>query len=146
MNFTLDQRLKNDTYQLGNLGNNLLLLSKNALFPWFMLVPDTNEIELHKLDAEQQRQTQQHINTIARFIEAHFPTDKMNIASIGNIVSQLHIHIIGRHKSDACWPGVVWGTHHFKEYEADELKKIKAQLADTLGDIFHAAEGTTKEA
>lgn len=138
MTITLDSRLKEDTYLLGRLsektsgGNNdcLLLLSKNAAFPWFILVPSTQEIEFHKLQPGQQAGIQQHINSIAQFIEQHFPTDKINIASIGNIVSQLHIHIIGRRKDDACWPGVVWGSSHSKKYEAHEVVAIKSQLAD----------------
>jgi len=139
MEITLDSRLKADTYPLGSMGDSLLLLSRNALFPWFILVPATREIEFHKLGAEQQANAQQHINAIAQFIEGYFSTDKINIATIGNIVSQLHIHIIGRHHSDACWPNVVWGTNQFKAYETDELAAIKSQLGKTLKNIFRAA-------
>ena len=139
MKFELDERLKADTYQLGKLDNNLLLLSKNASFPWFILVPATEEIEYHKLNPEQQIKTQQHINAIAQFIEAQFPIDKINIASIGNIVSQLHIHIIGRNKEDACWPGVVWGTSHFKDYETREVDKLRIALAENVGEAFHTS-------
>lgn len=139
MNHTLDKRLNNDTYPLGRWDDCLLLLSKNALFPWFILVPDTDETEYHKLNHEQQTKTQQHINHIAHFIETHFSTDKINIATIGNIVSQLHIHIIGRRHGDACWPGVVWGTSEFQSYEAHEVTAIKAQLTATLKEGFHAS-------
>jgi len=86
MNHTLDERLNNDTIQLGRFDDSLLLLSKNALFPWLILVPDTTETEYHRLSDAQQIKTQQHINAIARFIEAHFAADKINIATIGNIV------------------------------------------------------------
>lgn len=139
MSITLDARLKADTYPLGEFDGSLLLLSKNALFPWFILVPETREIEYHKLDTEQQSKIQQHINAVARYIEDHFSVDKINVATIGNIVSQLHIHIIGRHKNDACWPGVVWGTPHFESYDASKLATIKTQLAETLKDIFTIA-------
>ena len=139
MHMTLDTRLKADTYQLGEFDGSLLLLSKNALFPWFILVPATQEIEFHKLGTEQQSNTQQQINAVARFIETHFSPDKINVAMIGNIVSQLHIHIIGRYKNDACWPGVVWGTPHFKAYEAEEIGVIKNQLADRLKGTFRIA-------
>ncbi|NOX93314.1 MAG: HIT domain-containing protein, partial [Gammaproteobacteria bacterium] len=96
MTFYIDERLATDSYRLGEFDDCLLLLSKNALFPWFILVPVTQEIEFHKLSPEQQSRIQQHINAVAWFIEEYFSTDKINIASIGNIVSQLHIHIIGR--------------------------------------------------
>jgi len=132
MTFYIDERLATDSYQLGKFDNCQLLLSKNALFPWFILVPTTRETEFHKLDPAQQAKIQQHINVVAQFIEKCFSTDKINIASIGNIVSQLHIHIIGRKRNDACWPGVVWGTTHFSEYKTGDVIIIKKQLADTL--------------
>jgi diadenosine tetraphosphate (Ap4A) HIT family hydrolase len=140
MNITLDARLAADTYPLGEFADCLLLLSKNALFPWFILVPDTKEIEFHKLNSQQQINIQQHTNAVAHFIEEHFPTDKINIANIGNIVSQCHIHIIGRNHNDACWPNVVWGTPRFKAYEKGEIAAIKDQLADTLKDTFRAVQ------
>ena len=132
MAFYIDKRLAADSYQLGKIDDNLLLLSKNALFPWFILAPITQETELHKLNYVQQAKIQQPINALARFIEEHFVTDKINIASIGNIVSQLHIHIIGRKHSDACWPGVVWGTTHFTDYKTGDVIIIKNQLANSL--------------
>ena len=128
MVFELDDRLKADCYRLGTCDDNILLLSKNALFPWFILVPNTDETEYHKLSSSQQASTQQQINAIAQFIEQNFSTDKINIASIGNIVSQLHVHIIGRSKEDACWPNVVWGTAHFKNYESNAVAIIRNQL------------------
>lgn len=139
MAITLDPRLQADSHLLGEFDNCLLLLSKNALFPWFILVPETREIEFHKLSPEHQASVQQHINAVARFIEAHFTTDKVNIATIGNMVSQLHIHIIGRHQQDACWPGVVWGTSHSKDYKADDVEILKKQLAYALKETFHTA-------
>ncbi|MBL1276138.1 MAG: HIT domain-containing protein [Ectothiorhodospiraceae bacterium] len=133
----LDDRLTDSTYPLADMplhgyDDNILLLSKNALFPWFILVPSTQETEFHKLSTDQQSQTQQHINTIARFIEMHFSPDKINIATIGNIVSQMHIHIIGRRKDDSCWPNVVWGSKQYKDYEAGEVTTIKNQLSEIL--------------
>lgn len=145
MNITLDERLAADTHQLGTFDNCLLLLSKNALFPWFILVPATQEIEYHKLDTQQQARIQQYINAIAQFIEENFSTEKINIASIGNIVSQLHIHIIGRHQNDACWPNVVWGTTQFKAYEINEITAIKKQLSDTLKGMFNSAGAERKK-
>lgn len=137
MNITLDTRLTEDTHQLGSFNDCLLLLSKNALFPWFILVPATDEIEFHKVNTKQQITIQQYINAVAQFIEGYFATDKINIASIGNIVSQLHIHVIGRHQGDACWPNVVWGTTEFKSYNKEDISAIKAQLNNTLNGIFH---------
>jgi diadenosine tetraphosphate (Ap4A) HIT family hydrolase len=143
MAITLDPRLQADSHLLGEFDNCFLLLSNNALFPWFILVPETEEIEFHKLSPEQQASIQQHINAVARFIETHFATDKINIATIGNMVSQLHIHIIGRNRHDACWPGVVWGTPHIKAYEGQQVEAIKSQLADALHETFRVADDAT---
>lgn len=140
MNIILDTRLAEDTYQMGRFDDSLLLLSKNAEFPWFILVPATEEIEFHELNVQQQTNAQQHINAIAKFIEGSFSTDKINVASIGNIVSQLHIHIIGRHHNDACWPNVVWGTDEFRDYKKDEIADIKIKLSHSLGDNFRTIE------
>lgn len=136
MNIILDARLVEDTYPLGTFDDCQVLLSKNALFPWFILVPATQEIEFHKLGAQQQTNIQQHINAVAQFIEEYFSTDKINVASIGNIVSQLHIHVIGRNQNDACWPNVVWGTSQFKAYETGVIATIKTQLSTALKDGF----------
>ncbi len=132
MTFHIDKHLAADSYRLGEFDNCQLLLSKNALFPWFILVPTTQETEFYKLNPDQQSSIQQHINAVAQFTEKYFSTDKINIASIGNIIPQLHIHIIGRKHNDTCWPGVVWGTSHFSDYATDEVLNIKNQLADTL--------------
>lgn len=63
-------------------------------------------------------------NILALFIESVFEVEKMNIASIGNVVSQLHIHVVGRHHNDPCWPNVVWGCSKFETYTADRLSSI----------------------
>jgi len=89
-------QLANDCYLLGRIQTSQLLLHKNALVPWFILLPDSEENELYKLPPQQQQTVYAEINRLARFIEEHFNTDKLNIATIGNIVPQLHIHIIGR--------------------------------------------------
>ena len=68
------------------------------------------------------------INALSLFVKNHFRVDKLNIASIGNVVSQLHVHVIGRHHADPCWPNVVWGTDRFAEYESAVVTEITANL------------------
>lgn len=128
MSHKLHPQLQADCYQLGFINNNILLLHKNALIPWFILIPDTDVNELHKLDTEQQRIINEDISKIARFVEAYFQPDKLNIATIGNIVPQLHIHIIGRFIGDFCWPKPVWGQEDFCDYKKDELESIRQAL------------------
>ena len=135
----LDQRLQKDCYFLGALNGHGLLLSRNAYFPWFILVPDTKEIEFYKLDWELQISILDLINKLSNFIEKHFSVDKLNIATIGNVVPQMHIHIVGRSKKDPCWPGVVWGCDQFKYYDEGFVDNIREYLETELTDVFTAA-------
>lgn len=132
----LHPRLEQDSHQLGVYNDNLLLLMRNALFPWFVIVPDTREVELHRLPGHQQTRLFNQVIQVSSFIEAQFQVDKINVASIGNLVPQLHVHIIGRRQDDACWPGVVWGTDKFDAYSLDDVAVIRHHLAATLGETF----------
>ncbi len=128
MPFELHPQLQADCYLLGQINGTRLLLHKNALIPWFILVPDTGQRELFKLQAAQQTLVQNSINQLASFVEQHFNSDKLNIATIGNIVPQLHIHIIGRKTSDYCWPNPVWGQTDSREYQEEEVQAIRLAL------------------
>jgi len=72
------------------------------------------------------------VNNISKFIKTEFKIDKLNVAAIGNIVKQLHIHIIGRAESDFCWPGVVWGADGKKKYSEKEIKEIIKKLSKKI--------------
>ena len=128
MIFQLDQRLANDCYQLAESEHSLLLLLNNRYFPWFIVVPKTQYTELYQLTKEQQELLQSETNLMSEFVSSHFDCDKLNVASIGNIVKQMHIHIIARTESDPCWPGVVWGTSFKQEYEISEAQEIQTKL------------------
>lgn len=128
MSVKLHPQLANDCFKMGYVNTSLLLLHKNALIPWFILVPDTIENELFKLPLEQQTSISEETRVIARFSEQHFNADKLNIATIGNIVPQLHIHIIARHTDDFCWPNPVWGQSQFSEYSDNEVPSLQQEL------------------
>jgi diadenosine tetraphosphate (Ap4A) HIT family hydrolase len=130
--FKLDQRLQDDCFILSESEQFLVLLMNNSLLPWFILVPKTKQTELYHLDKEMQTHVFGLINQLSDFIDNEFKPDKLNIATIGNIVSQMHIHIIGRFKSDVYWPGVVWGGKQKKNYDEQEVKKIKYHLNSVL--------------
>lgn len=134
--FSLDPHLAADCHRLGQLGDAELLLMDNVHFPWLILVPHCSQSEFYQLDFSQQQALLTSINTLSGFIKQHFSSDKLNIATIGNIVSQLHIHIIGRHHDDLCWPGVVWGTSHRIPYSVSDLQQIRAALIEYLGNAF----------
>jgi len=134
--FKLDPRLANDCFVLGELNSNLILLMNNSLLPWFILVPQTSEIEIIDLTVSEQIKLQDSINILGSFIKKYFTVSKLNIAAIGNIVSQLHIHIVGREPSDYCWPNVVWGTSERKLYTELNVDEITIALKEQLGTKF----------
>ncbi|MGB5397419.1 MAG: HIT family protein [Gammaproteobacteria bacterium] len=137
-NFTLDYRLAADCHQLGVLDGAELLLMNNANFPWFLLVPHTDHTEFFELGRAEQQTLLASINALSVFLKHEFSSDKLNIATIGNIVKQLHIHIVGRNRDDVCWPGVVWGTKQRVDYTMPEVERIRVLLADQLGESFTA--------
>ena len=135
-NFELDPRLANDCLVLGKLELSLLLLVNNSLLPWFILVPQTSVTEMTDLSQSDQASLLEEINLLSVFVKGNFNISKLNIAAIGNIVSQLHIHIVGRDPSDFCWPNVVWGTKEREAYTSDKIDEITAALRKQLGIKF----------
>jgi len=134
--FKLNPQLVGDTHLLLDTENCLILLHKNATIPWIIIVPKTDKTEVFNLPDEMQLSINEMTKRIAQFFKQHFATEKMNIAAIGNIVSQLHIHVIGRKSDDACWPNVVWGNDYaFVEYSSEQIVEIKLFLAETLGSL-----------
>ncbi|AOV17146.1 hypothetical protein BJI67_08810 [Acidihalobacter aeolianus] len=127
--FGLDPRLARDCHRMGGLPCCELLLLDNALYPWFILVPRSTETELHALDAGFRDAVMDEVYQVAAYVEAHHPQImKLNIAAIGNIVRQLHIHVVGRHDRDPAWPGVVWGHAARRAYLDDEVERERAGL------------------
>ena len=135
-NFTLDERLANDCIILGKLNMCLLLLMNNSLVPWFILVPETTESEIIDLSHSEQEILLKEINLVSRFVRDNFDCKKLNSAAIGNIVSQLHIHIVGRNPADYCWPNVVWGTKEKQVYLDSQVNEITNLIKNKLGNLI----------
>ena len=127
-NFQLDAQLQQDCIVLGELQHSLLLLMNNALVPWFILVPKTDKTELYELEDDVRAGVWEEINAISKFVNDEFCVDKLNVAAIGNVVQQLHIHVIGRQHEDYCWPGVVWGRPEKTPYKKEAVDHIMAKL------------------
>lgn len=110
--FTVHPRLLADCHYLGRFALSHVLLHGNAGLPWFILVPEVGAevTELHELDAAQRRALDEELDVVARFLKQALGAHKINVAAIGNIVAQLHVHVVGRRRDDPCWPGVVWGN------------------------------------
>jgi len=134
--FTLDERLNNDCIQLGESDSSILLLMNNAHFHWFILVPKTGKTEFYELDEPQQQELLREINALSEFIRCEYQPCKLNIATIGNIVSQMHIHVIGRQTTDPCWPGVVWGSPHKIPYTDEAVNTIRTRVDARLAPYF----------
>ena len=137
--FALAAPLRADCHVLGRLPFCQVLLMNKAEVPWFILVPETSHIELCDLGADEQLHLQEEINRLSRFVRTHFAVAKLNVAAIGNIVAQLHIHIIGRHPDDPWWPNVAWGQHSEAGYAAARVTEIAKWLVTTLGDDYRPA-------
>lgn len=130
--FKLDPRLEQDTIHIGDFDLSQLRLMNNAHCPWFLLVPQVELAEIHHLQKDQQIQLHKETTTVAGFIDEQFNPDKVNIGAIGNIVRQLHIHIVGRFKTDPCWPGVVWGALPENPYQPQHINEMIKQCSDYL--------------
>lgn len=135
--FTLDSRLQQDSLVLGDLPLCRLLLSKDANYPWFILVPRRADVsELFELEEVDQRQLWEETTALAEALKDAFAADKMNVAALGNVVSQLHMHVIVRRHGDAAWPAPVWGKVQAIDYTDGQVGGIRQQIRALLGDSF----------
>ena len=108
--FVLDPRLAADTAFIADGPLSQVRLMDDTRFPWLVLVPRVNGVsEWLELDGGQQRLLLTEINQAGQLIRAQPGVEKLNIGALGNIVRQLHVHLIGRHEGDPAWPGPVWG-------------------------------------
>lgn len=127
--FALDPRLQQDTLHVGDFPLCRLLLMNDASYPWFILVPRREEVsELFQLDEADQRSLWHETNLLAEVLKDTFKADKMNVASLGNMVSQLHMHVIARRRGDAAWPAPVWGHQPAQPYSEDQVKEVRDRL------------------
>ncbi len=129
MTFVLDDRLASDSVLVGRMGLSEVRLNNNAAFPWLMLIPMRPNIrEIIDLSVEDRKSLWAEIDLVSVVMRDIVCPDKLNIANLGNIVSQLHVHIIARFQEDKAWPHPVWnsGIHH--EYN----KSNKEALIDSI--------------
>ena len=127
--FSLDSRLQQDTLVVGDFPLCRLLLMNDANYPWFILVPRREAVsELFQLDIADQQSLWQEATRLAEILKDAFSADKMNVATLGNVVSQLHMHVIVRRREDAAWPAPVWGRHPARAYSEEEIAGIRERL------------------
>jgi diadenosine tetraphosphate (Ap4A) HIT family hydrolase len=117
--FTLHERLAADSIRVGELPLCVLLLINDANYPWLVLVPKRPDVrEIHQLNTQDRAQLLEESCVLSEVMEAVFTPLKMNVAALGNMVPQLHIHHIARFSDDAAWPNPVWGFVPAKAYDS----------------------------
>lgn len=113
---------------------------KDANYPWFILVPDRENItEIFQLDETDQIQLITESSLLSSTITRLFNADKINVAALGNLVPQLHVHHIVRYTTDAAWPAPVWGKLPAKPYTEKEINRVIDKLKAGLGETFEYA-------
>jgi diadenosine tetraphosphate (Ap4A) HIT family hydrolase len=127
--FVLHPQLQTDCHCLGWLSDSHLLLHRNAQIPWFILVPETDLANLLDLPLLQRNAVLDNAKQVSDYLIEVLACPKVNVAWIGNLVPQLHVHVIGRRPNDPCWPKPVWGhLTQSRAYSADDLAAIQARL------------------
>ena len=123
--FTLDPRLKNDTAPVLSLPLSDLLLMDDARFPWLIMVPRRpGKAELIDLDSVERSQLTDEVAMISHALKKVTSCDKLNVATLGNAVRQLHIHVVARFTTDVAWPGPVWGNGEAVAYRPQERQGL----------------------
>ena len=122
--FVLNSTLENDSFPLMETDLCLIRLINDARYPWILLVPKVPDIsELHDLSEDDYTEIMATARVLGTVLKSSFDADKINTAAIGNMVPQLHIHVVARRKDDASWPGPIWGVGEMEPLTEDELVK-----------------------
>ncbi|MBV9238371.1 MAG: HIT domain-containing protein [Xanthobacteraceae bacterium] len=130
----LDPQLARDTATVGDLARSRVLVSRDASYPWLILVPrQPGAVELIDLSDADQAEVMREIAQAGRVLKAVTACDKLNIAAIGNVVAQLHIHVVARRRGDAAWPKPIWGAGPARSYTPDVLDEFITMLRRDLG-------------
>lgn len=131
--FVLDPQLERDCFLIGDLALCQVLLMNDARYPWLILVPRVADIsEIYQLNLADQQQLLTESSALSKAMSRHFQADKMNIASLGNIVSQLHMHLIVRFEHDPAWPGPVWGQGTPVHYHPIQLDNRRQEMQSII--------------
>lgn len=126
--FDLDERLRADCETLFETDRCSYLLHRNAEIDWFILVPHTTETEFYRLEQSVQQALCADINRVSDFIRSQLGAEKINVATLGNVVEQMHIHVIGRYRSDPYWPDTVWGRSMEHAHDAAAVQSIRERF------------------
>lgn len=135
--FKLHAQLAKDCFELADFPLCKLLLCNDCSYPWFILVPKVADIsDIYQLDWSQQQQLLNESSLLSELLMQVFKGDKMNVAALGNVVNQLHLHHVVRYKTDSTWPKPIWGQQPLVPYPDDVLAKLKETLLPKLAVII----------
>src|ERR1700745_29569 len=127
--WSLHSQLKKDTIDIGDLPLSKVLVIRDANYPWLLLVPRrVDVVEIIDLDEVAQAQLMTEVSRAARALKEITKCDKLNIAALGNMVPQLHMHVIARRTSDVAWPRPVWGVAPAVPHDATEVQHFISAL------------------
>jgi len=145
--FELHVDLQKDTYTVGQFNLSLILLHKDANYPWLILVPKREKVrEIHHLMEDEQTQLVKESSHLSEVMTSLFAPTTMNIAALGNMVPQLHVHHVARFEGDPAWPKPIWGALEAKTYENKALQERLDRLhASLVGEGFKAYCGVGDE-
>jgi len=137
--FELHPRLAADCFVAGHFELSLLLLMNDARYPWFILVPQRADVsEIHQLSGALRQQLMSESAAVSEALAVGFSADKINIAALGNVVPQLHVHHIARFRDDPAWPAPVWGKfpaiHYVDDAQLAVIQRLIAHLPPEMLD------------
>lgn len=134
--FQLDHRLAQDCLLITELPLSLVLLMNDSQYPWTILVPKVDGVrEILDLSVAQQQQLWIESATLTRAMQSRYQPDKMNLAALGNVVEQLHLHHIARFRQDIAWPAPVWGKHPAQAYTAEQARSECEAISELLAEF-----------
>ena len=132
--FQPDPRLAADSVFIADGPLSQVRLMDDARFPWLLLVPRVpGASEWIDLDGGQQRLLLAEINQLSQLLRTEAGVEKINIGALGNVVRQLHVHVVGRHAGDPAWPGPVWGSGAALRHDPEELAALTVRWRSRLG-------------
>jgi len=136
-NFTLHSQLQADCVELIDLPLCKLLVCNDSAYPWFILVPRVEGAQdIYQLDWQQQQQLLNESSMLSELLMTEFQGDKMNVAALGNVVPQLHIHHVVRFKTDISWPKPIWGQRALTPYTESEIQLLKENLIPKISTVL----------
>ncbi len=132
--FAINPRLEGDSLFVADLPLCAVRLMKDANYTWLLLVPRRSDlVEIIDLEEQDQTQLMREISQVSHVLRQVTDCEKLNVAALGNQVSQLHVHVIARFRSDAAWPGPVWGVAPAKSHDPDEADSLIDKLRGAIG-------------